>query len=88
MSTKDNSLRNFFLIAFLIPFVATVFVISIDGLQSGLVTNQLSPLTMIVVLAMVHAPTIAAMIVVYRDEGFEGLKKLFRQLKYWKFEGR
>jgi membrane protease YdiL (CAAX protease family) len=86
--TKDNSLRNFFLIAFLIPIVATVFVTLIDGLQSGLVTNQLSPLTMIVVLAMVHAPTIAAMIVAFRDEGFEGIKKLFRQLKHWNFEGK
>jgi membrane protease YdiL (CAAX protease family) len=86
--TKDNSLRNFFLIAFLIPIVATVFATLIDGLQSGLVTNQLSPLAMIVVLAMVHAPTIAAMIVAYRDEGFEGNKKLFRKLKYWKFEAK
>ena len=86
MVTKDKSLRNFFIIAFLIPIAATVFVILKDGLQTGLVTNQLSPLAMVVVLSQIHAPTIAAMIVAFVDEGFEGIKGLFRQLKYWRFK--
>ena len=85
---KDKSLRNFFILAFLIPITATVLVTLKDGLQTGLVTNQLSPLAMVVVLSQVHAPTIAAMIVAFSDEGFNGIKKLFRQLKYWRFNSK
>jgi membrane protease YdiL (CAAX protease family) len=84
--TKDKSLRNFFIIAFLIPIVATGFIILKDGLQTGLVTTQLSPLAMVVVMAQIHAPTIAALIVAFGDEGFEGIKSLFRKLKQWRFK--
>lgn len=86
MVTNDKPLRNFFIIAFLIPIVATVLVILKDGLQTGLVTNQLSPLAMVVVLSQIHSPTIAAMIVAFGEEGFEGIKGLFRQLKFWSFK--
>jgi membrane protease YdiL (CAAX protease family) len=41
---------------------------------------------MVVVLSQIHAPTIAAMIVAFGDEGFEGIKELFRELKYWRFK--
>lgn len=88
MVAKDNSLRKFFIIAFLIPIVATVFVFLKDGLQTGLVTNQISLLALVVVLFQIHSPTIAAIIVVYGDQGFEGIKVLFRQLKFWKFKSR
>lgn len=85
MKTKDKLLRKFFIISFLIPIAATVLVALIDGFPTGLVTNQLSITSMVVVLSMVHAPTIAAMIVVYSDERFLGLRNLFRQLKYWRY---
>jgi hypothetical protein len=49
-----------------------------DGLQTGLVTNQLSVLAMVVVMSMVHAPTITVMIVMFRDERFKGIQNLFR----------
>jgi len=38
-ANKDTSLRNFFVIAYLIPIAGTLFVILKDGLQSDLVTN-------------------------------------------------
>lgn len=85
---KDKSLRNYFVIAFLIPIAATVLVTLKDGLQTGLVTNQLSALAMVVVMSMVHAPTIAAMIVAYSDGGFMGIKDLFQQMKYWRFKSK
>ena len=43
---------------------------------------------MVVIMSMVHAPAIAAIIVAYSDEGFEGFKGLFRQLIFWKFNTR
>jgi membrane protease YdiL (CAAX protease family) len=85
---KDKSLRNFFIIAFLIPIAATVLVTLKDGLQTGLVTNQIDAMALVVVMSMVHAPTIAAMIVAFSDEGFRGIKNLFRQLKYWRFKSK
>lgn len=88
MVTRDKSLRNYFIIAFLIPIGATVLVTLKDGLQTGLVTNQLSVLALVVVMSMVHAPTIAVMIVAFRDEGFNGVKDLFRQLTYWRFKSK
>jgi membrane protease YdiL (CAAX protease family) len=88
LDTKDKSLRNFFIIAFLLPIAATVLVTLKDGLQTGLVTTQISALAMVVVMSMVHAPTIAALIVVYGDEGSQGIKNLFRQLKYWGFKSK
>ena len=85
--TKEHSLRNYFILAFLFPIVGTLLVTLIDGLQTGLVTtNQVSPLALVVIFSMVHAPTVAAMIVAYRDEGFLGIRKLFRQLKHWKYD--
>jgi len=86
MITKDKPLRNFFILAFLIPIVVTVYVTMKDGLQTGLVTNQISLLAMAVVLSQVHSPTIAAMIVAFGDKGFEGIKGLFRGLKTWRFK--
>jgi membrane protease YdiL (CAAX protease family) len=86
MITKDKSLRDFFIIAFLIPIVATVIITWKDGLQDGLVTNQLSPLAMVVVMSQIHSPTIAAMIVAFGDDGFDGIKALFRKLKFWRFK--
>jgi len=83
--TKDNSLKTYFVIAFLIPIVATVMVIWKEGLKTDLVTTHISAWDLVVVMAMVHAPTIAAVFVVFRDEGFGGIRKLFRQLKYWRF---
>lgn len=82
----DKSLRNFFVIAFLIPIVATVLVTLIAGAQSDIAISQLDASTIVVMMAMVHAPTIAAMFVAYREDGFEGIKHLFRQLKYWRFK--
>ena len=85
---KDKSLRIFFVIVFLIPIAATVFATFKDSLQTGLVTNQLSALAIVVVMSIVHAPTIAAMIVAYSDGGFTGIKDLFRQMKFWKFKSK
>ncbi len=83
---KDNSLTAYFMIAFLIPIVAVVLATLKVGVQTGLVTNQLSPLAMVVVISMVHAPAIAAIIVVFLDQGFKGIKKLFQQLRFWRFK--
>jgi len=88
LANKDTSLRNFFVIAYLIPIAGMLFVILKDGMQTNLVTTQIDTNAIIVIMSMVHAPTIAAMIVAYRDEGFEGIKDLFRQLKYWRFRSK
>jgi membrane protease YdiL (CAAX protease family) len=66
--------------------VATVILILKDGLQDGLVTTQLSPLAMVVVMSQIHAPIIAALIVTFSDDGLEGIKSLFRKLKKWSFK--
>jgi len=88
MPTTDKSLRDYFLIAYLLPLVAVVYTVTVYGLEPGLVTTQLSPHSMIVVLAMVHAPSIAALIVVGRDEGIAGVARLLSQLKQWRFSWR
>ena len=82
---KKKSLSLFFVIAYAIPIVATIIVAIFTGLPSDIVVKELSPAALVVVVAMVHAPTIAAMIVVFRDQGLEGVTNLFRQLKDWRF---
>ena len=81
----DSSLNLFFAITFLIPIIATILVILTEGLQTELVTKQISGAAIVVIMSMVHAPTIAAVVVVFRDDGFDGIRKLFQQLKYWRF---
>lgn len=83
--TKGNSLIAYFVIAFVIPIVATILVTLKGGLQTGLVTTHISSWDLVVVVSMVHAPTIAAVIVVSRDEGFGGVRRLFGQLTTWRF---
>jgi len=83
--TKDNSLKAYFIIAFLIPIVAVMLVTWKEGLQTGLVITQISSSALVVIMSMVHAPTIAAVVVVFRDDGSDGIRNLFRQLKFWRF---
>jgi len=83
--SKDNSLKTYFVIAFLIPILATILVTSRDGLQTELVTTRISASALVVIMSMVHAPTIAAVTVAFRDEGFEGIRILFGQLRSWRF---
>jgi len=80
-----KSLSLFFVIAYAIPIVATIIVVLVAGRPSDIVVKELSAAALVVVMAMVHAPTIAAMIVVFRSQGFHGIAVLFRQLTYWKF---
>ena len=82
---KKNSLFLYFLIAFALPIVTTIIVALVAGSPSGLVVNEISAAAVVVLMAMVHAPTIAAIIVVFRSQGFKGIRVLFQQLKYWKF---
>ena len=86
--TKDESLSLFFGIAFALPIVVTIIVAFVAGVPGGLVTNELSPAAVVVVMAMVHAPTIAAVVVVSRRRGWAGIKTLFGQLKHWSFAPR
>lgn len=83
--TQDPSLNAYFVIAFLTPIIATILVTWNNGLQTDLVTTQISVSALIVIMAMVNAPTIAAVIASFRDEGFDGVRKIFRQLKSWRF---
>ena len=85
---NDKSLSKFFIVAYLIPIVSTALVILIDGFPTDSVVTHVSPMVLVVMMAMVHAPTIAAMIVAFGDEGLQGIKDLFRQLKYWKLESK
>ncbi|MCP4299741.1 MAG: CPBP family intramembrane metalloprotease [Gammaproteobacteria bacterium] len=85
MDLKKNSLSLYFVIAFALPIVTTIIIALVAGSPSGIVVNEISGAALVVFMAMVHAPTIAAVIVVFRSQGFEGIKVLFRQLKYWKF---
>jgi len=71
--TKGDSLKIYFYIAFLIPIIATILVTWKDGLQTELVTTQISASALIIIMSMVHAPTVAALIVTFRDEGFDGI---------------
>ena len=82
---RKNALSLYFLIAFILPIFTTIIVVLLAGAPSGLVVNELSAAALIVVMAMVHAPTIAAVIVVFRSQGLLGIKVLFQQLKYWKY---
>ena len=89
MSTEKEQtfkpLVGYFLIAFLMPIAATAYVVFTDGLQQGLVTNQISPKALIVVFAMVHSPTIAALLVTFLSDGVAGIKDLLGALKHWRF---
>jgi membrane protease YdiL (CAAX protease family) len=84
----DKSLFKFFILAYLIPIAATVLAVLIGGFPTDSVVTHVSPMVLVVMMAMVHAPTIAAMIVAFQDEGFKGIKDLFRQLQYWTLEGK
>ena len=85
MDLKKNSLSLYFVIAFALPVVTTIIVALTAGLPSGLVINNISAGAVAVTMAMVHAPTIAAIIVVCRSQRLKGIKILFQQFRYWKF---
>ena len=85
LDLKKNSLSLYFVIAFALPIVTTIIVVLVAGTPSGLVVSEMSVGALVVVMAMFLAPTIAAMVVVYRSQGSTGIKKLFLQLKDWKF---
>jgi len=85
LDLKKNSLLLYFAIAFALPIVTTIIVVLVAGAPSGLVVNEMSVAALVVVIGMIHAPTIAAIVVVYRSQRFTGIKNLFQQLKYWKF---
>jgi len=85
LDLKKYSLSLYFVIAYALPIVTTVIVALVAGFPSGIVVKEMSAATLVVVMAMVHAPTIAATIVVFRSQGFKGIKVLFQQLKDWKF---
>ena len=75
----------FFVIAYALPIVTTIIVVLVAGAPSGLVVNEKSAAALVVLMAMVHAPTIAAVIVVFRSQRLEGIKILFQQFRYWRF---
>lgn len=85
LDLKKNSLSLYFVIAFALPIVTTIIVVLVAGAPSGLVVNEVSTGALVVVMGMVHAPTIAAIIVVFRSQRFAGVKTLFGQLKHWRF---
>jgi membrane protease YdiL (CAAX protease family) len=85
LELKNYSLSLYFVIAFSLPTVTTIIVALVAGLPSDIVVKEMSASAVAVVMAMVHAPTIAAMIVVFRSQSFEGIKALFRQLRHWDF---
>ncbi|MBT8110911.1 MAG: hypothetical protein KJO27_09310 [Gammaproteobacteria bacterium] len=85
LDLKKNSLLLYFVVAFALPIITTIVVVLVAGAPSGLVVNEISVAALVVVLAMVHAPMIAATIVVFRSQRFAGIANLFGQLKYWKF---
>ena len=85
LELKKNSLSLYFVIAFAVPIVTTIIVAMVAGAPSGLVVTEMSMAALVVVMGMVHAPTIAAIAVVFRSQRLAGIKNLFRQLKYWKF---
>ena len=85
LDLKKNSLSLYFVIAYALPIVTTVIVALTAGVPSDIVVKELSAAALVVVMATVHAPTIAATIVVFRSHGLRGIKILFQQLKDWKF---
>lgn len=85
MLKQDKSLWNFFIISYLIPIAATLLVTLRSGWLTNIAVSKPGAATIVVVMAMVHAPTIAAMLIAYGEDGFEGIKNLFRQLKFWRF---
>ena len=88
LDLKKHSLSLYFVIVFALPIVVTIIVALVAGSPSGLVTTELSTPAVVVLMAMIHAPTVAAIIVVFRSQGFAGIKLLFQQLKYWRFAPR
>ena len=85
-SLRRHSLIVYFSIAYLIPIIAMIIVTLKEGLSKDIVTTNISPISLVVIMAMVHAPTVAAIISVFRDQGFLGIRQLFQQLKFWKYE--
>ena len=85
LALKKLSLVQFFVIAFAIPIAATIVVVLVAGRPSDIVVKELSAAAVVVVMAMVHAPAIAAIVVIFRNQGLQGIAALFRQLTYWKF---
>jgi len=85
LDLKKFSLSLYFVIAYALPIVTTIIVVLLVGRPSGLVVNEMSAAALVVLMAMVHAPAIAAIIVVFRSQSLEGIKTLLRQLRYWKF---
>ena len=84
-AAEKGTLLLFFVIAFALPIVTTIAVVLVAGAPSALIVNEMSVPALVVVTAMVVAPTIAAIVAVFRAQRFAGVWNLFRQLKYWKF---
>jgi membrane protease YdiL (CAAX protease family) len=85
LALKKYSLVLYFVIAYTLPIVTTIIVAFVAGLPSDIVVKEMSASAVLVMIAMVHAPTIAASIVVFRSQGLNGIKVLFGQLKIWQF---
>jgi membrane protease YdiL (CAAX protease family) len=85
LELKRNSLSLYFAIVYALPIVTIFIVVLVAGLPSGIVVKEMSAAALVVVMVMVHAPTIAAIVVVFRSQGLKGIKILFQQLRYWKF---
>ncbi len=85
LALKRHSLSLFFVIAYAIPIVVAIVVALTAGRPSDIVVKDVSAAAVIVIMAMVHAPMIAAIIVVFRSQGLSGVGTLFRQLTYWTF---
>lgn len=88
MQSDSRSLSRFFLICYLIPIVTTGCVYLAYGSPVGPVTAHFNFPVLIVTMAMVHAPTIAAVIVMSGESGLRGIRALFRPLKRWDFDRR
>ena len=85
LDLEKNSLSLFFLIAYALPIVTTIVVVLLAGVPSDIVVNEMSAGAVVVLAAMVHAPTIAAIVLVFRSQRLKGVTILFRQLSNWKF---
>ena len=80
----QRSLTLFIAVAFLLPLIAAVMITLLEGRPAMVAIRKLSFSALVAIGTMILAPTIAAVVAAFKDEGLGGVKALLRPLLRWR----
>jgi len=79
-----SRLGTYFVIAFALPIGAVLWAAAVDGLAPAVPTADLAGSSIVVLMAMIHAPLLAAIVASLLEAGRAGVRSLFGQLRDWR----